>query len=150
MSGEKKRMVEVGGRRKSRRSEELCSTDTVKKADRKPPRSSWAQNKGGRTTERLAGLQRRDAALDLRWAKGSREPSYSQVLTKSVRVTQKVQQGPARRASPPLLQWRCQLFITPLEVSSKVWGARKQLRGRHGRNHRLQSRSEHRAPSTRL
>ena len=40
MSGEKKRMVEVGGRRKSRRSEELCSTDTVKKADRNQHRLS--------------------------------------------------------------------------------------------------------------
>lgn len=113
-------MVEVGGSRKSRRSEEMCSMDTVKKADRKPPRSSWAQDGGRKTTERLSGLQRRDAALDLRWANGSREPSYSQVLTKSVRVMQKVQQGPARWASPPLLQWRCQLFITPLELSSKV------------------------------
>lgn len=91
-----------------------------KESRQKTTQVQLGPEQGGRTTERLAGLQRRDAALDLRWAKGSREPSYSQVLTKSVRVTQKVQQGPARWASPPLLQWRCQLFITPLEVSSKV------------------------------
>ena len=43
MSGEKKKTVEVGGSRKSQRSEEMCSMDVVKKADRKPHRSSWAQ-----------------------------------------------------------------------------------------------------------
>lgn len=60
--GEKKRMVEVGGSRKSRRSEEMCSMDTVKKADRKPPRSSWAQDRGAqnhRETGRSAKARRR-------------------------------------------------------------------------------------------
>ena len=69
---------------------------------------------GGKTTERPTGLKRRDTALDLKWAKGSSETFYSQVLTKNIRVMQKVKQGPARWAFPPQLQWKCQLFITPV------------------------------------
>ena len=41
-------MVEVGGSRKSQRSEETCSMDAVKKADRKPHRSSWAHDRGAK------------------------------------------------------------------------------------------------------
>lgn len=48
MSGEKKRNGGGGREQEVSEGREMCSMDTVKKADRKPPRSSWAQDGGAK------------------------------------------------------------------------------------------------------